>query len=88
MFLQLIISKTCNLNSGIFTKKQLLSFSTGSHLARSKLIKICDIYNASRIAIPNPKEIKNEIINIQKDISIKDNILKESKTSVGFQWAI
>ena len=48
----------------------------------SKLIKICDIYNASRIAIPNPNELKNEILNIQKDISIKDNILKESKTSI------
>ena len=56
--------------------------SSQDNILLSKLIKICDMYNASRISIPNPKELKNEILNIQKDISIKDNILKESKTSI------
>lgn len=47
-----------------------------------KLIKVCDIYQASRFAIPKSEEIKNEIVQLQRDIGEKDGYLKQAKTLI------
>lgn len=47
-----------------------------------KLIKACDIYNASRFSLPKSSDIKSEIIQLQRDISEKSGYLKQAKTMI------
>jgi len=47
-----------------------------------KLVKVCDIYNASRFNIPKNDEIMNEIRHLQSDIKEKEDYLKSAKTLI------
>lgn len=47
-----------------------------------KLIKVCDIYNASRFSIPRYDQIKSEIVQLQNDINEKEGYLKQAKTLI------
>ena len=64
------------------TKKIFLIFSPGGqeNILMQKLIKVCDIYGASRFNIPKTEEMRSEIVQLNSDISEKEGYLKSSKT--------
>ena len=67
----------------IFKKIFLVFFPSGQdNFLLQKIIKVCDIYNASRFALPRNEEIKGEIIQIQRDITEKEGYLKQAKTLI------
>ena len=47
----------------------------------AKLIKICDIFNASRFKVPSIKEFGIEFPQLENEIKTKEHILDESKSS-------
>lgn len=48
----------------------------------NKIIQICDIFGASRFAIPKREDLQNEINNIQQEIYEKKEYLKTVETSI------
>jgi V-type H+-transporting ATPase subunit a len=65
------------LNKKIFT----IFFPGGQeNVLLQKLIKVCDIYNASRFNLPRSEDMRSEIISLQSEISEKDGYLKQAKT--------
>ena len=48
----------------------------------SKIIKVCEIFGASRFTIPKREDLKNEINRIQQDIYEKKEFLKTAETSI------
>lgn len=54
----------------------------GENILMQKLVKVCDIYNASRFSIPKVDKIRTEIINLQSEISDKESFLKQAKTLI------
>ena len=47
-----------------------------------KILKICDLFGASRYNIPRPEEIKNHILTLQAEILEKRTFLKEAEMSI------
>lgn len=71
------------------TKEKLLKriftifFPAGQdNVLLTKLIKVCDIYGASRFPLPKSDEIKGEIVTLQRDIGEKEGYLKQAKTLI------
>lgn len=52
------------------------------NILMQKIIKACDIYNASRFEIPPKDQISPEIISLQKEISEKESVLKQAKNLI------
>jgi hypothetical protein len=48
----------------------------------AKLIKVCDIFGASRFNIPSSKEMQNQINLLQHEIAEKNNFLRQAETSI------
>ena len=51
----------------------------GENILLQKLIKVCDIYNASRFNLPRREDIPKEISLLNSDITEKQNFLKQSQ---------
>jgi hypothetical protein len=51
------------------------------NILMNKLIKICDIFNASRYKVPSINEFSIEFPELQNEIFQKQHILSESKSS-------
>jgi hypothetical protein len=47
----------------------------------SKLLKLCDLFNASRFKVPSIKEFGIEFPQLENEIKTKEHILDETKTS-------
>jgi V-type H+-transporting ATPase subunit a len=48
----------------------------------AKLIKVCDLFNASRFNIPRREEIQSQITQLQNEIFEKNSFLKQASTSI------
>jgi V-type H+-transporting ATPase subunit a len=48
----------------------------------SKLLKVCDLFNASRFNIPRREEIQAHITQLQNEIFEKNSFLKQASTSI------
>jgi V-type H+-transporting ATPase subunit a len=48
----------------------------------SKLLKVCDLFNASRFNIPRREEIQIQITQLQNEIFEKNSFLKQATTSI------
>lgn len=58
-------------------------FPTGQdNVMFQKIIKVCEIYGASRFPLPRSDEMKNEISQLQRDIGEKEGYLKQAKTLI------
>jgi V-type H+-transporting ATPase subunit a len=68
-----------NVSKKIFT----IFFPGGQeNILMQKLVKVCDIYNASRFNLPRAEEMKAEIIHLHSDINEKDGYLKQARTLI------
>lgn len=52
------------------------------NILMQKLIKVCDIYNASRFPLPKSDAVHREIMELQSDINEKEGYLKQAKTLI------
>ena len=48
----------------------------------AKLLKVCDLFNASRFNIPRREEIQTHITQLQNEIFEKNSFLKQASTSI------
>ena len=48
----------------------------------SKLLKVCDLFNASRFNIPRREEIQTQITQLQNEIFEKNSFLKQASTRI------
>jgi hypothetical protein len=48
----------------------------------AKLIKVCDIFSASRFSIPRREEMQGQINQLQAEIVEKQNFLRQAITSI------
>lgn len=55
--------------------------STSENILKSKVIKICDLFGASRYQLPNRNEYNFSINQIKEEITTQEKILKEGKSS-------
>lgn len=55
--------------------------STSENILKSKVIKICDLFGASRYQLPSRNEYNASINQLNEEISTQDRILKEGKKS-------
>lgn len=55
--------------------------STSENILKSKVIKICDLFGASRYQLPQRNEYKYSIDQIKEEISTQESILKVGKNS-------
>lgn len=55
--------------------------TSDGNILQNKLIKVCDLFNASRYKIPEKNELNQALQKINLDIKEQDRILTESKYS-------
>ena len=67
-----------NENRSVNTKKKIFSifFAGGEeNVLLQKILRVCEIFQASRFPIPQNTKIQEELENLTKDISVKRNII-------------
>jgi len=72
-------SKKINQRKKIFT---IFFQSSKENIILGKVLKICDLFEASRYSVPRPEEISNTIKEIEMEIREKHNFLCEAEKSM------
>jgi V-type H+-transporting ATPase subunit a len=71
--------QTPTIKKKIFT----IFFQTGAeNILQMKILKICDLFNASRYNIPKPDEIVKVLENLENDITEKRDFLYQAENSI------
>ena len=80
----LLIEKVKDTDLNITSKKIFLIVFQGSveRVLLLKIIKICDLYNASRFTLPQANHYKKEIDIVSNELSNQENLCKKAKSSL------
>jgi V-type H+-transporting ATPase subunit a len=78
------VNKIINIKQHTITKKIFtIFFQDGSeNVLYGKILKVLDIFGASRFNIPKREEMPAQINSLQSEISEKKNFLKQAETSI------
>lgn len=68
-------------SNNVIPKKIYFIFYQDQSVLLSKIVKVCDIFNASRFNIPDLKDFEGVLVNLDRDINQKRSMLKELHTT-------